>query len=304
MKPVLIVGCGDVGLRVARLCSPAPVTGVVRSADSMVRAQASGIEAMMLDLDAAPGPRDLLAAGREVYYFAPPPAHGETDPRVAATCLVMQGDNLPSRLVYISTTAVYGDCGGDWIDETAPLRPGTERGRRRLDAERQLLRWGEAQRVPVVLLRVPGIYGPGRLPIARLRKGLPVLAQEDSPYTNRIHVDDLARVCVAAMRNGCGGDAYNVSDGHPGSMTDYFNRVADTLGVARPPVVSREEAERVLSPSMLSFLRESKRLINRKMLEELGVRLRYESLDEGLASGISDPGGVAGDASDSGRPSA
>ncbi len=286
MKLVLIIGCGDVGLRVARLCQPAKVTGVVRKAQSAASLRAHGVEADIIDLDAPFGPQDLAAAGSEVYYFAPPPAQGISDTRVIRACSIMRGCNRPSRLVYISTTAVYGDCGGAWIDESAPLRPGTDRGRRRLDAERRLLDWGAQEQVPVVILRVPGIYGPGRLPVERLRKGLPVLDDADSPFTNRIHVEDLARICVAAMRNGRGGEAYNVSDGHPGTMTDYFNRVADTLGLGRPPVVDRATAERVLSPSMLSFLRESKRLVNTKMLEELGVSLRYESLEEGLADAV------------------
>ncbi|MCO6412899.1 MAG: SDR family oxidoreductase [Thiogranum sp.] len=302
MKAVLIIGCGDVGLRVARLSSPAPVTGVVRSSDRASRLRASGVDARILDLDAPFSGSDLPAADSELYYFAPPPARGATDPRVAAVCSVLRGRNRPSRLVYISTSAVYGDCGGDWIDESAALKPGTDRGRRRLDAERRFLLWGKEQQVPVVVLRVPGIYGPGRLPIERLREGLPVLSAEASPYTNRIHVDDLAHVCIAAMRRGRAGEAYNVSDGNPGSMTDYFNRVADAMGVPRPPVVSRELARQTLSPSMMSFLSESKRLINRKMLDELGVRLRYESLDEGLAAAIADAGDSSGQDSGSGRP--
>jgi nucleoside-diphosphate-sugar epimerase len=137
----------------------------------------------------------------------------------------------------------------------------------------------------VVILRVPGIYAHDRLPIRRLREGLPVLAEADSPFTNRIHADDLARVCIAAMKRGRPGAAYNVSDGHPTTMTDYFNRVADCLGLPRPPVVDRSTARQALSPSMLSFLEESKRLDNRRMREELGVELIYPDLVAGLAAG-------------------
>jgi nucleoside-diphosphate-sugar epimerase len=141
----------------------------------------------------------------------------------------------------------------------------------------------------VVILRVPGIYGPGRLPLDRLRKGLPVLAERDSPFTNRIHAEDLARVCLLAMQRGRAGEAYNVSDGHPTSMSDYFNRTADILSLPRPPVIDRARAERELSASMLSFLSESKRILNTKMLDELGVRLRYADLEQGLA-GLSQAG--------------
>jgi len=283
MNSVLIIGCGDIGLRLASLCIPTPVTGLVRSLQSAARLRARKILPRVLDLDVAFAADDLPASDSELYYLAPPPPRGDTDPRVTAVCAALRGPNRPRKVVYISTTAVYGDCGGRWIDENAPLRPGTARGRRRLDAERQWFRWGDSEGVPVVVLRVPGIYGPGRLPVDRLRKGLPVLAEQESPFTNRIHADDLARVCLLAMQRGRGGEAYNVSDGHPTSMADYFNRIADALGMPRPPVVDRATAERELSASMLSFLSESKRILNTKMLDELGVRLQYADLDQGLA---------------------
>jgi nucleoside-diphosphate-sugar epimerase len=134
------------------------------------------------------------------------------------------------------------------------------------------------------VLRVPGIYGPGKLPLARLRQGLPVLREADAPYTNRIHVDDLAAICVAAMSGRHNNTVYNVSDGNPGNMTDYFFRVADAAGLPRPPVVGREEAQQVLSPGMLSFLNDSRRMDNTRLLKELGITLRYPDLDTGLAS--------------------
>ena len=285
MNPVLILGCGDIGLRVVRALQPASITGVVRTEDSARRLASQGIEAVQLDLDAPIPAAALAATGCDLYYFAPPPPRGDGDTRVAAVCRVLAGDNLPARVVYISTSAVYGDCGGAWIDETAPLRPATARGRRRLDAERRWLAWSEQSGVAVVILRVHGIYAHDRLPLQRLREGLPVLAETESPYTNRIHADDLARACIAAMRRGRPGQAYNVSDGHPTTMTDYFNQVADRLGLPHPPVVSRAEAQRVLSPSMLSFLGESKRLRNRLMREQLGVELAYPDLAAGLAAG-------------------
>jgi nucleoside-diphosphate-sugar epimerase len=282
MNPVLIIGCGDIGLRVATLLAPTPVTGVVHTAASAARLHAQAVDALQLDLDVPLSVADLPVQGSEVYYFAPPPPRGDTDTRVSDLCAAWRGDGLPRRVVYISTSAVYGDCAGAWIDETAALRPGTARGRRRLDAERRWLQWSGETGVPVVLLRVPGIYAPDRLPVKRLRAGLPVLAEKDSPYTNRIHADDLAQACVAAMRRGEPGSAYNVSDGHPTTMTDYFNQVADHLGLARPPVVDRAGAARVLSASMLSFLGESKRLDNRRLREQLGVVLRYPDLAAGL----------------------
>jgi nucleoside-diphosphate-sugar epimerase len=192
-------------------------------------------------------------------------------------------DRLPQRLVYISTTGVYGDCGGAWITEAQPVNPRTPRGKRRLAAENALRAWSVQTSVPVVILRVPGIYGPSRLPADRIRKGLPVLREEDAPYSNRIHADDLARVCVAAMQRGTPGAVYNVADNQPTTMSHYFNRIADTLGLPRPPAVSMSEAREQLTAAMLSFMEESRRIDNRKMREDLGVELLYPDLESGLA---------------------
>ena len=190
----------------------------------------------------------------------------------------------PRRIVYISTSAVYGDCHGNWITEEQPVQPTTERGLRRLDAEQQLQSWVARHGVEWVILRVPGIYGPGKLPLERLRRRLPVLREADSPYTNRIHADDLAAICVAALDDEHHDTIYNVSDGHPSTMTDYFFRVAEAAGLPRPPVVSREEAQQVLSGGMLSFLQDSRRMDNQKLIRDLGVTLRYPDLDTGLRS--------------------
>ncbi|MCA1805438.1 MAG: SDR family oxidoreductase [Xanthomonadaceae bacterium] len=284
MNAVLILGCGDVGRRVARACQAAgaPVTGLVRSPQSAVQLRDLGIEALEADLDRPLPP--LPSAGTELYYFAPPPTSGDRDPRMAAVLAALERDGLPRRIVYISTSAVYGDCGGAWIDEDAPLRPDTRRGLRRLDAERQLKAWSERTGIPVVILRVPGIYGPGRLPLERLRKGLPLLREDQCPYTNRIHADDLAAICLAAMVRGVSGTAYNVSDGHPSNMVDYFNRIADRAGLPRPPTLDREEAEQQLTPGMLGYMQESKRLRNERMLNELGISLQYPDLEAGLDS--------------------
>jgi nucleoside-diphosphate-sugar epimerase len=284
MNAVLILGCGDIGRRVAHTCraAGARVTGLVRSAQSATQLRELGVEALQVDLD-QPLPA-LPSRGAELYYFAPPPSSGDTDPRLSRVLAALERDGLPQRIVYIGTSAVYGDCGGAWIDEDAPLRPDTARGRRRLDAERQLLAWSERSTIPVVILRVPGIYGPGRLPLERLQQGLPLLREDQCPYTNRIHADDLATACLAAMARGTPGAAYNASDGHPSNMVDYFNRIADRAGLPRPPTLEREEAERQLTPGMLGYMRESKRLRNERMLRELGVELQYPDLETGLES--------------------
>lgn len=283
MKPALIIGCGDVGQRVAALLAAAGrrVTGVVRSRESQQRLTQAGIAALMADLDEPSGLRGLPTAAALLYYFAPPPDVGERDTRMEHLLASLDPAAPPSRIVYVSTTGVYGDCGGAWITERQPVNPRTARSRRRLAAESALRAWCEAFGVPVVILRVPAIYGPGRLPVERIRQRLPVVREEESPYTNRIHADDLARVCLAAGERDVAG-IYNVSDGHPTTMTHYFNRVADLLGLPRPPTVSMEEARRSFSPGLLSYLEESRRLDNRKMREELQVELLYPDLESGL----------------------
>jgi nucleoside-diphosphate-sugar epimerase len=284
MESVLIVGCGHIGRLVAeRLHSHGQrVTGVVRTPASAGRLRELGIEALCFDLDA--GVPALLEGARYdgICYFAPPPPTGTRDTRMRAFLHVLGKPPPPRRIVYISTSAVYGDCRGEWITEERPARPDTERGARRLDAERRLQDWAACHGVEWVILRVPGIYGPGRLPLARLRQGLPVLREADAPYTNRIHAEDLASVCVAALDTVHHDTVYNVSDGHPSTMTDYFFRVADAAGLPRPPVVDREQAGKVLSEGMLSFLQDSRRMDNRKLLEELAVTLCYPDLESGL----------------------
>lgn len=277
-----IVGCGDIGTRVAAHYAAAgrPVTGWVRTAGSARALGRAGVMPVVADLDAAAGLPAEGGSAACIFYFAPPPREGEDDPRLQRFLEHMALP--PDRLVYISTSAVYGDCGGAWVDESTPIRPGNARGRRRAAAEARLRAWSAKSGTPVVILRVPGIYGPGRLPVARLKQGLPVLRREDSGYINRIHADDLAAAAVAAAERGRAGAVYNISDGHPAAMSDYFDCVADALHLPRPPRVSWAEAERVLTPAMLSFLRDSRRLCNRRMREELDLQLRYPDFHSGV----------------------
>ena len=191
---------------------------------------------------------------------------------------------LPRRFVYISTSGVYGDCAGERVDETRPPRPQTDRAVRRLDAERALSEWGARNRFEVVILRVPGIYAPDRLPTDRIARGIPVLRAEDDVYTNHIHADDLAAIVVAALESPRAAGVYNASDDSATRMGDWFDRVADHAGLARPPRISRTEASQRVPAELLSFMSESRRLSNERMKDELGVRLRYPTVAEGLAS--------------------
>ena len=193
-----------------------------------------------------------------------------------------RGAMLPRRFVYLSTSGVYGDCAGEWVDETRPPNPQTERAMRRLDAERTLGDWGERNEVEIVILRVPGIYARDRLPLERLARGTPVLEPEHDVYTNHIHADDLAGILVAALESTGARGVYNASDDGPTKMGEFFDLVADRSGLARPPRVSREEAARLLPPELLSFMSESRRLSNRRMKTQLGVRLRYSTVRDGI----------------------
>lgn len=283
---VLIMGCGDIGERVAGLerSGGRHVAGLVRSEMSARRLRAAGIQPVTVDLDVPASLQDLPVKDALIYYFVPPPGKGLTDQRMEAFISTLDSSRRPARVVLISTTGVYGDCQGEWVTEDRPPNPQADRAKRRLAAETGLRRWSEKSGVPIVILRVPGIYGRGYLPEERLRAGEPVLREEESPFSNRIHADDLARTCFIAGHHKNPGTLYNVSDGHPTTMTDFFYRVADVLGIPRPPAIMLEQARRQLGEGMLSYLAESKRIDNRRMREELGVELMYPDLAAGLPS--------------------
>lgn len=283
---VFIVGCGDVGSRVARLWRQRglPVRALARSQGSGERLRGHGIEPVNGDLDSPESLADYALAGHALYYLAPPAEGGDDDPRMAAFVAALARQPLPAVVVYLSTSGVYGDKQGAWVDEESPPDPQTARARRRLAAENTLRAWGRRCGVAVVVLRVGGIYGPGRLPLERLQQGLPVLREAECGYTNRIHADDLATIGVAAAERGRADRIYNVSDGRNGTMTEYFKAVAARLGLPPPPEITFAEAQQQLSPAMLSYLTESRRLCNRRMLDELGVTLRYPDLARGLAT--------------------
>jgi nucleoside-diphosphate-sugar epimerase len=283
MKRLLIVGCGDIALRaLPRLVRNYRVSGLTRTPEQAARLAALGAIPLKGDLD-SPAALQVLADGADlVLHLAPPGESGVRDARTA-NLLAAFPRRLPQRLVYISTSGVYGDCGGAWVDEDRALAPKTERGARRADAERTLLEWGARCGTAVVILRVPGIYAAERLPLAQLRRGAPVLRAEDDVYTNHIHAEDLAAICLAALERGGAGRAYNASDDSEMKMGDYFDLVADRARLPRPPRVTRAAAEAgAIAEGLMSFMRESRRLVNTRMKAELGVRLRYPSVREGV----------------------
>lgn len=294
MQNLLIVGCGDVARRALPwLTRHYRVYALVRQLDPELARQ--GVTQIRGDLDRPASLRRLAGLARLVLHFAPPRelagagedgvAASAADPRTRNLIAALRrGKSVPRRLVYISTSGVYGDCGGEWIDETRPAHAQTARAARRVDAERQLRRFGSRMAGTCVsIVRAPGIYAADRLPLERLRRGDPALAAGDDPYSNHIHAEDLGRVCIAALQRGRPNRAYHASDDSNLRMGDYFDVIADALALPRPPRVSMAEAERRLSPAMLSFMRESRRLENTRMKRELHLRLRYPTVGSALA---------------------
>jgi nucleoside-diphosphate-sugar epimerase len=255
--------------------------------------------------------RALAVLGDALLHLAPPPASGACDTRSRHLRATLAMAPRLRRVVYGSTTGVYGDAGGAWVDETRPVAPATDRARRRVDAEAC---WREAARrrarmagrtghgghaghgghpaaAPpwtVLLLRIPGIYAADRAgghPSERLRRGTPVLRPEDDVHTNHIHADDLARACVAALWRGGPQRVVHVSDDTELTMGAYFRLAAELCDLPAPPQISRAEAARSLGPMQLSFMGESRRLRNRRLKAELRLRLRHPTVHTGLLDG-------------------
>ena len=285
MRRLLIVGCGDVALRmVGLLHGRYRLYALSHSAQRYGLLRDHGIVPLPGDLDDPATLSRLGGLPHDILHLAPPPSHGPRDSRTSNLIRSLRRSrSIPQRLVYISTSGVYGDCSGEVVDEPRPLRPQSDRARRRVDAERMLRAWGRECGVGVVILRVPGIYAADRLPIERIRAGTPTLAQPEDAYTNHIHADDLARVVLAALSRGRPGRIYNAADGSWLKMGDYFDLVAKSLGLPPPPRISREGAESRVPQTVMSFMRESRRLSNRRLQKELRVHLRYPTVAEGLA---------------------
>ena len=277
MIRVLLIGCGDIALRAAVLLrGRARCYGLTRKADDVPKLRARGIVPIVADLADFATLRRLSAAPFAVLHCAPPPSDGRDDPRTQKLLAALtRARIIPQRLVYISTSGVYGDCAGARVDETRMRRAQTPRAKRRVAAEDRLRDWGSRRGVRIALLRAPGIYAESRLPLDRIKHGSPVLAPDDDVFTNHIHADDLARAAVAAIFHGRPNRAYNVTDDAELKMGGWFDAIADAFHLPRPPRVTWEEAERRIAPMLLSFMNESRRLVNVRMKRELRVRLAW-----------------------------
>lgn len=283
---LLIVGCGDVGQRVVQALggrwTVRALTSQPARADTL---RAIGVTPLVGDLDKPASLRRLGALAERVLHLAPPPATGDADPRTRHLLQTLGRHHACQRLVYGSTSGVYGDAGGARFDETRPVAPVNARARRRVAAESTIRRWAVAHEVNASVLRIPGIYAgnrPGGHPRERLARGTPVLQHKDDVYTNHIHADDLARLCVAALLRGQPQRVWHACDDTELKMGDYFDVAARLCGLPSPRRISREEARAQLSPMLLSFMSESRRLDNQRMKRELRVALRYPTVTTGL----------------------
>ena len=279
-KPsILIIGCGDIGLRVAKQLSRSHrVYALTSQQNRFQELRAVGAIPILGNLDQPESLWRLSGLAHTVIHLAPPQNSGNRDCRTRNLVRILaQGSNAVRRLIYISTTGVYGDHRGAKVSEITPVNPQSERAKRRVDAERVLRLWGPANGVSVTILRVPGIYAADRLPVDRLQAKTPALISEEDAYSNHIHSDDLARLVCAAVYHGKPQRIVNACDGDETKMGDYFDEVADAFGLERAPRLPGKELQEVVSPMLWSFMRESRRVTNAR-LPELKTSLRYPSV--------------------------
>jgi nucleoside-diphosphate-sugar epimerase len=281
---LLIAGMGDIGRRLAVAHPEVRVLGIARSAESAALARETGATPVAADLDRRSSLARLAGLAPWLLHLAPPPTDSEGDPRTRhlIAALAKRG-SLPRRLVYISTSGVYGNCNGERVFEHRPTAAKNARAKRRVDAERQLRRFAARNGIRLTILRAPGIYAADRLPLERIRKQTPAVVSAEDSYTNHVHADDLARLAWLALFRGKPNRIYHAVDDSVKKMGDYFDMVADHFGLPRSPRISREEAQKVLSPALLSFLNESRILDNTRLKTELRARLSYPDVGTCLA---------------------
>lgn len=293
-QAINIIGCGYLGQKLLQsllernLSRAENINTLVKSQISQQQCAQSGVNSFAFDMDANNNHlhKDFKTTQSLLYYFTPPPSHGTKDTRAENFLKLISsgGTDLdkPKKIVLISTTGVYGNCHGQWITEETPVNPSVDRAHRRLDAEQQFQHYCQKNAIPLVILRVSGIYGPGKLPLKRIKAKTPVVREEDSPFSNRIHADDLLEVCLQAGLSNKIKGIFNCADGNPTTMCDYFMKVAKANHLPEPPTISLEQAKTRLSAGMLSYMEESRRIDNQKLLSHFNMSLKYPDLDSGL----------------------
>jgi hypothetical protein len=287
-KNIILVGFGYMANRIANILEQSKFIGAnnVFSLSRAKQIKPSWIQHISFDLDK---PELQPLYNPEIYnqssilYLVPPPATGKTDPRMRNfLTLIEQSEYLPKKIILISTTGVYGQCDGVWVDETFAVNPQVDRAYRRADAEKQLQDYCTEKSITCTILRVSGIYAEDKLPLERIKKQLPIVNESDSPYSNRIHAEDLSNICCQSLEQNHPG-VFNCSDSSPTTMYDYFTRLADSFHLTKPPVINMQQAQSQLSPGMLSYMQESRRISNKKLLQTFKLKLNYPSLDSFLS---------------------
>lgn len=279
MTNLLIIGCGDIALRTLPLLQGRyRLYALVRDPAKADGLRKLGVTPIVGNLDDRQSLAKIAGLADVVLHFAPPERLGHIDTRTRNLLSALSTRLLPARLIYISTSGVYGDCGGDLVSETRPVNPQSDRARLRVSAERQIRKWAMRNHVNANILRVPGIIAEDRLPVDRIKAGTPAIVASEDGFSNHIHADDLARIVIAALRYAKPNRVYHTVDDDEMKMGDYFDVVADAFKLPRPPRLSRAEAQRAVSPMMWSFMNESRRLTNLRMKQELKVTLRYPSV--------------------------
>ncbi|WP_293006176.1 SDR family oxidoreductase [Nitrosomonas sp.] len=292
-RKLLIIGCGDVALRTVPLLKEHyRILGLYRSVDRADLLRENGITPIYGNLDCPKSLKKLAGIAHLVLHLVPPPNHGKRDTRTLHLLSALTKQTkinsmiLPQRLIYISTSGVYGNCDGDLIDETHPVHPENDRAIRRVFAERQIRNWGKRNHISTCIVRVPGIYAPSRLPLQRLRDGHPALLDVEDSYTNHIHADDLAQIIFAAIRFAKTNRIYHACDDSHLKMGEYFDLVADHFALPRPPRITRNQAQEQITPGMFSFMKESRRLRNFRIKKELHVSLLYPTVHDGVKAAL------------------
>lgn len=280
MQRWLIIGSGDVAQRmVAQMRRPQQLFCLCRDADSATRWRDLGAIPLRGDLDQPATLKRLAGLATVVFHFAPPPVIGWKDTRTRHLIAALsQGKSLPQCLIYISTTGVYGDCQGQQIDEVRPVRPQTDRAKRRVDAEQVLQRFGRETGCRIVRLRAPGIYAADRLPLERLRQNMAVPIESQDPWTNHIHALDLAQAAWLAQWKGRNQRVYNVVDDTRMTLGDFYTVLARHFGFQIPSRCPLEAIRSQVGEMSWSFMRESRQIENQRIKREFSLAWYYPSV--------------------------
>ena len=274
----LIAGAGYTGLSVAKQLRGEKVTLLSRSFNNKLE-----FDSQKIDLD-----KDdftiSITSPFVVLYTIPPNTASLSDERLKLFLKKLKIN--PSRIVYLSSSGVYGDRKGNYTDETVKPNPITKRAIRRLNAEKCISDWSHKNNVEHVILRVSGIYGPDRLGIEKLRQGLTVIKQSKAKPSNRIHIEDLTNCCISAMMKDKLSNIYNIGDGDHNNQTWFYKAVCDQVGIKNPTEIEVAEAKMTWGAMRLSFLNESRRLDVNKMKRELIDNLRYPNAIDGIKESL------------------